>query len=72
MVKPRVSFGKIDLPRGYVVKPLFKGEISPFTVVKKGAFFSPVVYWLLDSVTSAPQCIRQTRPRVYLKEGTLK
>jgi len=25
---------------------------------------------LLDSVTSAPQCIRQPRPRVYLKEGT--
>jgi hypothetical protein len=25
---------------------------------------------VLDSVTSAPQCIRQPRPRVYLKEGT--
>ncbi len=25
---------------------------------------------VLDSVTSAPQCIRQLRPRVYLKEGT--
>jgi hypothetical protein len=25
---------------------------------------------ILDSVTSAPQCIRQPRPRVYLKEGT--
>ena len=24
----------------------------------------------LDSVASAPQCIRQPRPRVYLKEGT--
>jgi hypothetical protein len=23
-----------------------------------------------DSVTSTPQCIRQPRPRVYLKEGT--
>jgi len=25
---------------------------------------------VLDSVTSAPQCIRQPRPRVCLKEGT--
>jgi hypothetical protein len=25
---------------------------------------------VLDSVTSTPQCIRQPRPRVYLKEGT--
>ena len=25
---------------------------------------------VLDSVTSAPQCIRQPRQRVYLKEGT--
>ena len=25
---------------------------------------------VLDSVTSAPQCIGQPRPRVYLKEGT--
>jgi hypothetical protein len=25
---------------------------------------------VLDSVTSAPQCIRQPRPRGYLKEGT--
>ena len=25
---------------------------------------------VLDSVTFAPQCIRQPRPRVYLKEGT--
>ena len=25
---------------------------------------------VLDSVTSAPQCIRQPSPRVYLKEGS--
>ena len=25
---------------------------------------------VLDSVTSTPQCKRQPRPRVYLKEGT--
>ena len=25
---------------------------------------------VLDSVTSAPQCIHQPRPRVYHKEGT--
>ena len=29
-----------------------------------------VVLLVLDSVTSTPQCIRQPRPRVYLKEGT--
>jgi hypothetical protein len=36
----------------------------------------PGLWWwwccllVLDSVTSTPQCIRQPRPRVYLKEGT--
>ena len=29
-----------------------------------------VVYWYWIHLTSTPQCIRQPRPRVYLKEGT--
>jgi hypothetical protein len=29
-----------------------------------------MLFMVLDSVTSTPQCIRQPRPRVYLKEGT--
>ena len=38
--------------------------------VRESKIDDVVCLLVLDSVTSTPQCIRQPRPRVYLKEGT--
>ncbi len=46
--------------------PFYFINLSPTSLL----YISILLLLVLDSVTSAPQCIRQPRPRVYLKEGT--
>ena len=41
-----------------------------YTNIETGEVWVMCCLLVLDSVTSTPQWIRQTRPRVYLKEGT--
>jgi hypothetical protein len=41
-----------------------------FLPVRSDAVWRCCCLLVLDSVTSTPQCIRQPRPRVYLKKGT--